>query len=124
MKYAAMVAFPLFLWLAAVGQQSPDQRGLVSSDLIAWSSMQQPQEPERVQPGAQPISDRAPAPEVVRGSIVKQADIFLLRISESSFYKLDPLAGAERFEGHEVRVIGAIDRDRNLIHVERIELLS
>ena len=150
MKYAAILVTPLFLWLPAMAQEAPEQRGLVSSDLVAWSSMQQPQQPERGRPHSQPTPDSgietepaakstpssgrpssaAPSErpqvssEVFSGSIVKQGDHLLLRVSRTSWFRLDKEDQAQPFQGGEVRVTGTLDPEQNLVHVEDIEPLS
>lgn len=131
----------VFLGVAAVAQEVPDR--LFSSDLIAWSAMQQPQEPEQspeTQPAqnptpAQPPSpsspkeqgssdNQAPTAQTFTGTVSKDASNFVLKVSETTSYKLDNQQQVQQYEGQRVRVTGTLDQSINLIHVDRIEPLS
>jgi Protein of unknown function (DUF5818) len=137
----------------AVAQQKPD-RSPFSSDLVLWSYMQQPQQPEQDQPRQAPTPDphpetqpaqnptpsqpsqpaqTSPATEPQRqastaqtftGTINKQGDNFLLQISETISYKLDNHQEVQQYEGKRVRVTGTLDASVNLIHVDKVEPLS
>jgi Protein of unknown function (DUF5818) len=127
----------------------PGNERLFTSDLIAWSFMQQPREPDEGQPrtptpepspetqspenptpgtpenppSAQPNRGRPAAAQSFIGSIAKEADSFVLKVSATTSYKLDNSREVEQFEGQRVRVIGTLDRDINLIHVDKVEPL-
>src|SRR5690348_13995819 len=129
MKRWSLIAAVCFGSLA-VAQQTPD-RPPFSSDLVLWSYMQQPQQPEQDQsrqapttpdphPETQPAQNptpsqpsqpsRAPsgaaesqgqtsAAQVFTGIINKQADNYLLKVSETISYKLDNPAEVQQYEG-------------------------
>ena len=46
-----------------------------------------------------------------------------MKVSATTSYKLDNPREVEQFEGQRVRVIGTLDRDINLIHVDKVEPL-
>ena len=130
----------------AAAQDSPSQ--LFSSDLVAWSHMQQPsapeQQPQRQQPTPDPNPQSQPAPtpsaqtpaapsstetstspaQTFTGTIGKEADSFTLKVSDTSSYKLDNQRQVQQYVGQRVRVTGTLDPASNLIHVERVEPMS
>lgn len=130
----------------AAAQNSPTQ--LFSSDLVAWSGMQQPsapeQKPQRQQPTPDPNPQSQPAPtpnpqtpaapsttetstssaQTFTGTISKEADSFTLKVSDTSSYKLDNQDQVQQYVGQRVRVTGTLDPASNLIHVERVEPMS
>ncbi|MBV9341531.1 MAG: hypothetical protein JO159_11660 [Acidobacteria bacterium] len=151
MKRSYLVAVFLLPALTAVGQQPPGASDrLFSSDLVAWSFMQQPRQPEpRTQPTPEPTpetqSPQNPPPgrlsppsenprstpdrgraaaETFVGTIAKEADSFVLKVSDTTSYKLDNSRQVQEFEGQRVRVVGSLDREINLIHVDKVEPLS
>jgi len=138
---------------AAVKAQDGGNSQLLSSDLVAWSSMQQPTAPERNQtqqkskpeptPDTQPAENpttspkagqsspsaagsqgQVPAADTFTGTVSKEADGFTLKVSESTSYKLDNQQQVQQYEGQRVRVTGTLDPSVNLIHVDKIEPLS
>lgn len=154
MKRCILISILLSSCGILCAQQAPDPGHLFSSDLIAWSSMQQPQSPEQ-QPGHQqptpdPNSETQPAPnpapshspgtakssdqsasqgetqaaQAFVGTVSKQADNFVLRVSASTSYKLDNQSQVQQYEGQRVRVTGTLEPSINLIHVDRIEPIS
>ena len=130
----------------AAAQDSPSR--LFSSDLVAWSGMQQPsapeQKPQRQQPTPDPNPQSQPAPtpsaqtpaapsstetstspaQTFTGTISKEADSFSLKVSDTSSYKLDNQEQVQQYVGQRVRVTGTLDPASNLIHVERVEPMS
>jgi hypothetical protein len=138
----------------ACAQEGPSSEQLFSSDLIAWSGMQQPQPPQ--QPGQQTAptasaqtpstqnssasanqqqpqdsdassaasQNQAPTASSFTGTIAKEADLYVLKISETRSYKLDAQHQIEQYEGQRVRVTGTLESAVNIIHVDRIEPLS
>jgi hypothetical protein len=135
----------------ACAQQAPDGQ-VFSSDLIAWSFMQQPQSPEqkpsRQQPTPDPNSETQPAQnptpaqpsspgqaqspaqgqaqaaQTFTGTVSKEADNFVLKVSDTASHKLDNQQQVQEYQGQRVRVTGTLDPSMNLIHVDRIEPLS
>jgi Protein of unknown function (DUF5818) len=154
MKWCSLlIAAITFCAALAVAQDAPAPDQFFSSDLIAWSGMQQPQAPE--QPGQQTApthSGQAPSSPADQqqqqsdanstdsrntdsqnqaqtgssftGTISKEADGFVLKVSETTNYKLDAQRQVEQYEGQRVRVTGTLETGVNLIHVDRIEPLS
>ena len=132
----------------AFGQGGPaSNTPLFSSDLVMWSYMQEPQQPEPGQmhqtptPDPRPETPRSPtAPaqqtspatagsqpastQTFTGTISKEADSFTLQVSKTVSYKLDNQPQVQQYEGQRVRVTGTLDSSANLIHVDKIEPLS
>jgi hypothetical protein len=143
-----LIATMALLGCIAAAQDSPSQ--LFSSDLVAWSGMQQPtspeQKPQRQQPTPDPNPQSQPAPDptpnaqtpaapsstetstspaqTFTGTISKEADSFTLKVSDTSSYKLDNQQQVQQYVGQRVRVTGTLDPASNLIHVERVEPMS
>jgi len=123
---------------------------LFSSDLVAWSGMQEPtvpeQQPQRQQPTPDPNPQSQPAPDpspdaqkssasssaetstspaqTFTGTISKEADSYTLKVSDTTSYKLDNQQQVQQYVGQRVRVTGTLDTASNLIHVERVEPMS
>lgn len=135
--------------------QEPAHPGQVfSSDLVLWSSMQEPQQPEqdhaRQQPTPDPNPETQPAPnptpsqpgtqhaspsspqsqensstaQTFTGTISKESDNYVLKVSDSTSYKLDAQDQVQQFEGKRVQVTGTLDSSINLIHVDKVEPIS
>lgn len=155
MKRWSMVPILLVAACAmAFAQQDSAVDQLFSSDLIHWSYMQEPQQPEtqpRQQPTPEPTPETEPAqnptpaqpaqpqPEqnstqgsqsqsstaqAFTGIISKEADSFILKVSNDTSYKLDNAQQVQQYEGKRVRVTGVLDTSLNLIHVDKVEPLS
>ena len=69
---------------------------------------------------AKPQSDRADV-RVYVGTIVKEGDAYVLKAANEK-YLLDGQKKAKDYKGKDVKVTGTLDKTRNLIHVEKIEL--
>lgn len=135
--------------------QEPAHPGQVfSSDLVLWSSMQEPQQPEQdhahqqptpdpnpetqpapnptpSQPGTQHSNPSAPesqnksaAAQTFTGIISKESDSYVLKVSDSTSYKLDSQDQVQQFDGKRVQVTGTLDSSINLIHVDKVEPIS
>jgi hypothetical protein len=141
-----LIVTMVLLGCLGAAQDSPSQ--LFSSDLVAWSGMQQPsapeQKPQRQQPTPDPNPQSQPAPtpnaqtpaapsstetstspaQTFTGTISKEADSFSLKVSDTSSYKLDNQEQVQQYVGQRVRVTGTLDPASNLIHVERVEPMS
>ena len=142
-----MAAMALLGCLSAAQDSSSP---LFSSDLIAWSGMQQPvapeQPPQRRQPTPDPNPQSQPAPnpsstkptpsassssetstspaQTFTGTISNEADSFILKVSATTSYKLDNQQQVQQYVGQRVRVTGTLDPANNLIHVDRVEPMS
>jgi hypothetical protein len=116
--------------------------------------MQQPQQPEQERPHQAPTPEpspdtqpaqnptpsqpRQPGPstnnsenpkqsstaQAFVGTINKQGDNFLLKVSETISYKLDNQQEVQQYEGKRVRVTGTLDSSANLVHVDKVEPLT
>lgn len=145
------LTIPLLLATLAVAQENTTKSPF-SSDLVLWSHMQQPQQPEQDRPHQAPTPEPTPdtqpaqnptpsqpgqasekSPEASRpgstaqafvGTIDKQGESFLLKISESISYKLDNQQEVQQYEGKRVRVTGTLDSSASLIHVDKVEPLT
>jgi hypothetical protein len=144
-----------FVFCSAIAfAQEPSHPGQVfSSDLVLWSYMQEPQQPEQDHPHQQPTPDpnpeTQPAPnptpsqpgtqhaspaspqsqesstaQTFTGTISKEADSYVLKVADSTSYKLDSQDQVQSFEGKRVRVTGTLDSSINLIHVDKVEPIS
>ena len=118
---------------------TPEDLLASSTELIAWSYMQQPKPvPQPLPPPdkgipqpdtqpSQPPEPQAPAPvsnQTFTGKIVKDSGRFVLKISDKTSYQLDQQSNLDEFENKDVKVIGTLDPGGNTIHVSKIELLS
>jgi Protein of unknown function (DUF5818) len=65
--------------------------------------------------------ENAPAVHTVVGSISKDGDTYVLKVSDTTSYKLDDQERAKQFNGQKVRVTGEVDLNTNQIHVQKIE---
>jgi hypothetical protein len=104
----------LFCGSLASAQAIPSNT-LLSNDLVAWS----------VQAAMPAIAaqDNAPSAHTVTGSISKDGDVYVLKVSDTTSYKLDDQEKAKQFNGQKVRVTGEVDLNTNQIHVQKIEPL-
>jgi hypothetical protein len=134
-------------------QLSAENGVLFSSDLVMWSYMQEPQLQEQDHPHqqptpeptpeTQPTPDQTPAqPEAKHtspaepesqsqspaqtftGTVSKEADTYVLKVTDTTSYKLDNDEQVQPYEGRRVQVTGTLDSSSNLIHVEKVEPLS
>ena len=155
-RWSVPIIAVIFSGAMTYAQQPPSTHDqLLSSDLIAWSFMQEPQpeqnqshqtptpdphpetqpaqsptpsQPDQpAQPRSSPTSGsqgQAPTAQTFTGLINKEADSFVLKVSETTSYKLDNQPDAQQYEGKRVRVTGTLDESINLIHVDKIEPMS
>jgi len=151
MRRWSIYIFGITFGAALALAQEPTHPGqLFSSDLVAWSFMQQPQQPEQshskqpeptpeTQPAQNPTpaqpdqrqtgpsaqeSDQAATLQTFTGTISKQSDSYFLKVSDSSSYKLDNQSRVQPYEGRRVQITGTLDRSINLIHVNKVEPIS
>ncbi|MCU1272277.1 MAG: hypothetical protein JWN74_3571 [Acidobacteriaceae bacterium] len=154
-SWSVVIAGFIFCSAVAYAQEPAHPGQVFSSDLVLWSSMQEPQQPEQqdrthqqptpepapetqpaqnptpAQPGAHKASpstqgsqDQDPTAQTFTGTISKEADSYVLKVSGATFYKLDSQDQVQPFEGRRVQVTGTLDRSINLIHVDKVEPLS
>jgi Protein of unknown function (DUF5818) len=86
----------------------------------------QPAEPEQPPSSREAAGSKGQVPtaQTFTGIIDKESDSFMLKVSESTSYKLDNQQEVQQYEGKRVRVTGTLDAAINLIHVDKIEPLS
>ena len=152
-SWSVIVVGFVFCSVMAFAQEPAHPGQVFSSDLVLWSSMQEPQQPEQdhahqqptpdpnpetqpapnptpSQPGAQHASPSAPqsqagsTAQTFTGTISKEADSYVLKVSDSTSYKLDSQDQVQSFEGKRVQVTGTLDSSINLIHVDKVEPIS
>lgn len=110
--------------------------------LIAWSQLQKPrpvsqplpvdngapQAEEKTQRSANSASQeaprQAPAAQTLTGMIVKDGDRYVLKVSSTNTYDLDDQERAQKYEGKQVKVAGALDAKGGTLRIISIELLS
>lgn len=152
MKSSSVIIAGFVFCSALAFAQEPAHPGQVfSSDLVLWSYMQEPQQleqdhphqlptpdpnpetqpapnPTPAQPGthhASPESqDKSPTAQTFTGMISKEVDQYVLKVSDSTSYKLDAQEQVQPFEGKRVQVTGTLDSSINLIHVDKVEPIS
>jgi hypothetical protein len=118
------------------------------SYLIVWTQTQAPEpapqpsgrqtpapdpkpETQPPTPASQPENSQAqgpaqaqPAAQSFTGTISKEGDTYVLKVSDTSSYKLDDQDKAKEYDGKRVAVFGVLDTNSNLIRVQKIEPVS
>jgi uncharacterized protein YdeI (BOF family) len=125
MKQLLILSAFLFFGCAAFAQKGLEHADkLPVHDSVAWSGMQSPQfGPTASQNTPAAAQDAAPAVHTVTGSISKDGDSYVLKVSDTTSYKLDDQDKAKQYDGQKVRVTGEVDLNTNQIHVQKIEPL-
>jgi hypothetical protein len=152
-SWSVIIAGFVFCSTIAFAQEPAHPGQVFSSDLVLWSSVQEPHQPEQdhphQQPTPEPNPETQPAPnptpsqpgqqsppsttasqdksataQIFTGTISKEADNYVLKVSDSTSYKLDSQEQIQPFEGKRVQVTGTLDSSINLIHVDKIEPIS
>ena len=87
--------------------------------------------PTPAQPGTRPAAPSTPesqgqnpTAQTFSGIISKESDSYVLKVSDSTSYKLDAQNQVQPFEGRRVQVTGTLDTSINLIHVDKVEPIS
>ena len=96
------------------GRQTPSPDPKPETQTPAPPSGSQAQGPAQAQPAAQSFT----------GTISKEGDSYVLKVSDTSSYKLDDQDKAKEYEGKRVTVSGVLDPNSNLIRVQKIEPIS
>ncbi len=73
---------------------------------------------------SEPSSIPSTTAQSFTGSIAKEGDSYVLKVSDTTSYKLDDQPRAKSFAGQHVRVTGKLESDTSLIHVQSIAPLS
>ena len=58
------------------------------------------------------------------GTIVKDADEYVLKTADNTTYQLNDQKKAKEYEGKKVKITGSLELDSNTIQIESIELVS
>jgi hypothetical protein len=96
------------------GRQTPSPDPKPENQTPAQPSGSQAQGPAQAQPSAQSFT----------GTISKEGDTYVLKVSDTSSYKLDDQDKAKEYEGKRVTVSGVLDPNSILIRVQKIEPIS
>ena len=143
--------FLFFVFATGFAQQSTSDTARRSprsqkpgSYLIVWTQTQAPEpapqpsgrqtttpdpkpETQTPPPASQPEGSQSqgqPAAQSFTGTIGKEGDSYVLKVSDTSSYKLDDQDKAKEYEGKRVAVFGTLDPNTNLIRVQKIEPVS
>jgi len=104
-------------------EPAPQPSGLQTPSPDPKPETQTPaQQPENSQ--AQAPAQAQPAAQSFTGTISKEGDTYVLKVSDTSSYKLDDQDKAKEYEGKRVAVFGTLDTNSNLIRVQKIEPVS
>jgi hypothetical protein len=96
--------------------------GFAALNVHADSQQTNPQQPIAAQ---QPNDMQTQDAKPFNGTIVKEKGKFVLKDATTKMsYQLDDQEKAKQFEGKQVKVVGKLDLETNLIHVENIEAAS
>ena len=87
---------------------------------------QAPATPAPATPATFPPSEAKPEPDrpevrVYMGTIVKDGDAYVLKAANEK-YLLDSQKKAKNYKGKDVQITGTLDKEKNLIHVEKIKV--
>lgn len=137
-----LVTVPLMFTQDPRSQPSPALPSeILGSQLIVWSQAQKPQPVPQPLPAAErpgpdqqpeqpipldnpPAQQQQPTAQKFNGTIVKTGDVYLLKVSSNSAYRLDDQEKAKQYEGKQVIIAGTLDANGRSLHVINIELLS
>jgi hypothetical protein len=140
-----LATVPLMCTQDLQSQSGPElPSNILGPQLIAWSQLQKPQPmpqplppPDRpVQQPDQPPDQQAahpanpqappqqPGAQTFTGTIVKDGNTYLLKVSRNIVYQLDDQEKAKQYEGKQVRVEGTLDANGNSLHIISIEGIS
>ena len=139
----------ILLVAAAFGQESQTNpaptlpAAILGPQLIVWSQLQEPkpvpqplpppdrpvptpdQQPESGKTQAQsPAPSQTPAAQTFTGTINKDGNRYVLKVSGGNTYQLDDQDEAGKYEGKQVKVVGDLDAKGAMLHVVSIQLVS
>ncbi len=145
-RTTGLLACALFVIVSTVFAQQPapqtPEDAYSSRELIAWSQLQKPQpapqplpprdtpipQPEQPQDQqsklpADPQNQQEPA-QSFTGKIVKDGGRYVLKVASNTTYQLETDDDLQRYENHNVKVVGNLAPGTNTIRVAKVELLS
>ena len=104
--------------------------------LIAWSQIQQPQplrpapspspdqQAEKLpsgQPLPQPANPESGGQPPLIGVVVQDGGIYVLKTEDTTTCQLDDQGRARQYLGKKIRILGALDENRRIIHIESVD---
>jgi hypothetical protein len=132
-----VVTVPLFFAQDPRSQQNPaPPPEIIGAQLIAWSQLQKPQpvpqplpppdRPQSPDPPSQPSHSikQAPEAQTFAGTIEKDGNRYVLKVSSNSVYELDDQEKAKQYVGKQVKIGGTLDAKGSSLHIISIELVS
>ena len=101
-------------------QDIPPAMNLLSA--IPISQAESDARPSQARPNAQNSTSASPLPkvEIFSGKVEKGRDGYFLRGTDGT-YRLDDGKKAGPYDARDVRIVGRLELDTNLIHIDRIE---
>jgi len=106
----------------------PSGRQTTTPDPKPETQSPSPAQPAESQPEGSQSQGQAqqaqPAAQSFTGTISKEVDRYVLKVSDTSSYNLDDQDKAKEYEGKRVSVVGILDANTNLIRVQKIEPIS
>ena len=85
---------------------------------------QKPSQPPSASQAPDHDQHAQPAAQTFTGTISKESGTYVLKVSDTSSYKLDDQDQAKQYEGQRVRVFGTLESSSDLIRVQKIEPIS
>ena len=90
------------------------------------STAQAPATQAPATPPTFPTSEAKPRPDqpdvrVYIGTLVKDGDAYVLKVGNEK-YLLDSQKKAKNYKGRDVKITGTLDKTKNVLHVEKIEV--
>lgn len=131
-----LVTVPWALSQEVTPQPCPDVvPGSLGCELVLWSRLQSPvplPEPDAkpVPPpdGHSPSESPQAGPKTIRqsitGIIVRQGLRCVLKAADNSTYQLDDQNRAKQYQDKKVKIVGTLDADNDILHVESIQVVS
>jgi hypothetical protein len=143
-----LLGFALLLLLTSTAfsqdstpQPCPDvPSGALGCEPVEWSRLQDPvpipdpNDEKPAPPDQQPDPRSGQSPNVgaehqgpirtFTGIVISQGQKYVLKVGEATAYQLDDQNQAKQYENKEVKVIGRLDGDSNILHIRSIALFS
>jgi len=84
------------------------------------------QQPESGKAQAQAPTEpqQTPAAQTFTGTILKDGERYVLKVSGGNTYQLDDQDEAGKYEGKQVKIVGDLDAKGSMLHVVSIQLVS
>jgi len=131
------VVAPLAFSQEGTPQGCPDvEPGALGCEPVAWSRLQEPMplpEPDaKPAPPADQQAGQSTNPPIqiqtpkqsITGIVVKQGEKYVLKAGDNATYQLDDQSRAAKYQDKQVKVVGRLDTDINIVHIQSIEIAS